>query len=875
MMDWIRELGGRVRSFFSKRKLDGDFNEEMSAHLDLAIEENFGRGMSAEEARRQAMIRFGGIAMTQEIHRETRGLPWVDTVQQDVRYALRTLRRDAGFTTIAVLILALGIGANTTVFSVIDTVLLRPLPFRDASQLVWVEDQEGHEGLSSATFPVAVFEAMRTRNHSFQAMTAYFAFFGFGDYKLTGRGDPARLVGLPVAENFFPMLGVQPILGRQFTDEECRKNGRRALLLSHALWQQRFGGDPKMVGQSLTLDGNAVTVVGVLPAKWDFGSVFAPGTRVDFYVPCVMDDIRTYGNTLAIVGRLKPELTVEDARTEFAALQPALRKAHPEWYSEYRARLDGLKDRVSGKLRRSLIVVWCAVGLILLIVCVNLANLLLARSATRGKEFALRCALGAGRGRIVRQLLTESLVLASGGAVLGLGIAFALTRYLASSGTIALPLLQNVRVDGTALAFTMLATVGAAVLFGLAPGLKAAGGKMQTALQESSRGSSEGRGHGDFRALLVVSEVALACVLLVGAGLLLRSFVQLLDVDLGFQPTRAIDLRVSFQGPPSGLQEVLHRVRAVPGIEAAGVADALPLAQNRAWGLAAKGKNYPPGAYPSAFVYVITPGYLDAMGMRLRSGRDFTWADAEKSEKVVVINQSAARHIWPGLDPVGRMANAGGADSRVVGVVADIRESSVEQEAGNEMFLPATQALGGSSDLDLIMRTRLPAESIAPSVRATLRSINPNQTVTDFKPLQQLVDRSISPRRFFVLMVSAFATLGLLLASLGIYGVISYSVARQTRDIGIRMALGASAGELQMGVIGRTLKLALTGIGVGAAASFVVARWIGSLLFEISPSDPMTFAGTVLLLAVVALAAGYVPARRASRVDPAVALRSE
>jgi predicted permease len=871
----LRELAGRVRCFFRKRKLEGDFHDEMAAHLELAIEENMAHGMSAEEARRQAMIRFGGIAATQEVHREARGLPWVDAVQQDVRYAFRTLRRDAGFTTIAVVILALGIGANTAVFSVIDTVLLRPLPFRDAGQLVWVEDQEGHEGLSSATFPVAVFEAMRARSHSFQDMTAYFAFFGFGDYKLTGRGEPARLVGLPVAQNFFPMLGVQPLLGRQFTDEECRKNGRRALMLGHALWQQRFGGDPKMVGQVLTLDGNAFTVVGVLPASWDFGSVFAPGTRVDFYLPCVMDDIRTYGNTLAIVGRLKPGLTVEDARTEFAALQPALKKAHPEWYSTYLAHLDGLKDRVSGKLRRSLIVVWCAVGLILLIVCVNLANLLLARSATRGKEFALRSALGAGRGRIIRQLLTESLVLASGGAVLGLGLAFALTRYLASSGTVALPLLQNVRIDGTGLGFTMLVTVGAAVLFGLAPGLKAAGGKMQAALQESSRGSSEGRGHGNFRAMLVVSEVALACVLLVGAGLLLRSFVQLLDVDLGFQPGRAIDLRVSYQGPPAGLQEVLHRVRAVPGIEAAGIADALPLAQNRAWGLAAKGKNYPPSAYPSAFVYVITPGYLDAMGMRLRSGRDFTWADAEKSERVVLINQSAARHIWPGLDPIGRIANVGGTDSRIVGVVADIRESSVEQEAGNEMFLPATQALGGSSDLDLIMRTRLPAESIAPSVRTTLRTINPNQTVTDFKPLQELVDRSISPRRFFVLMVTAFATLGLLLASLGIYGVISYSVARQTRDIGIRMALGASPGELQMSVIGRTLRLALAGIAVGAAASFVVARLIGSLLFGISPADPVTFAGTVLLLGAVALAAGYVPARRASRVDPAVALRSE
>jgi predicted permease len=868
----VRELAGRIRSFFQKRKLDGDLENEVASHLSMAIDENMRRGLSIDEARRQALIRFGGMEMAREVHRDARGLPWVDALQQDVRYALRTLRRDFGFTVIAVLILALGIGANTAVFSVIDTVLLRPLPFRDAGQLVWLEDTEGHEGLSSATFPVAVFEAMRSRSHSFQDMTSYFAFFGFGDYKMTGRGEPMRLVGLPVAQNFFPMLGVEPMLGRQFLKAESQVNGPRAVLLSHALWQQRFGGDPRIVGQSLTLNGQAMNVAGVLPATFDYGSVFAPGTRVDFYTPVVMDDIRTYGNTLAIIGRLKPGLTLQDARNEFQSLSPALKKSHPEWYSTYQPSLDSLKEYVSGKLRRSLIVVWCAVGLILLIVCVNLANLLLARSATRSKEFALRSALGAGRGRIVRQLLTESLVLSSGGAVLGLAFAFALTRYLSASGTIALPLLANVRVDATALGFTMLVTLGAAILFGLAPGFKAAGEQMRQSLQESSRGSSESRAQGRFRSVLVVSEVALACVLLVGAGLLLRSFVRLLDVDMGFDPGRAIALRVDIQGA-SALQDVIHRVQAVPGIEAAGITDSLPLAQNRSWRLAVKGKSYLPNAYPSAFVYVITPGYLEAMGMRLLAGRNINWHDGQKSDPVVLINEAAARHIWPGVDPVGRTAVAGGGERRIVGVVADIRETSVEQQAGNEMFLPISHA--GAEGTELVMRTKLPTESIAASVRASLRSLDPTQTATDFEPLQHSVDRSVSPRRFFALMVTAFAALGLLLASLGIYGVISYSVARQTRDIGIRMALGATPGELQMSVIGKTLRMALTGIGVGALASFLVARLIASLLFGVSPNDPPTFAATILLLGLVALVAGYVPARRASRVDPAVALRSD
>jgi len=838
----MTRLFARIKSFFHKREMDADLDRELAAHLELAMQENIRRGLSPEEARRKALVRFGGVEPAKEFHREARGLPELDSVLQDIRYTLRTLRRDAGFTTIALLILALGIGANTAVFSVVNAVLLRPLPFRNASQLVWVEDTEGQTGLSSQTFPVAVFEAMRSRNRSFQDITAYDAFFGQVGYKLTGRGEPERLAGLPVAQNFFPMLGIQPVLGRQFVKEEFQKNGRKAALLSHALWDQRFGADPRIVGQSLTLNNEAVTVVGVLPATFDFGSVFSPGTKVDIYLPVIMDNIRNNGNELSLIGRLKPGVSLEAARREFAALAPALRREHPEWYSTYTAKLSSLKDYVSGKLRRSLTVVWCAVGLILLIVCVNLANLLLARAATRSKELAIRKALGAARFRIVRQLLTESLILACGGATLGLACAFALTRYLAKSRTIALPLLQNARVDGTALGYTVLVAVGAALLFGLAPSLNVAGGRIQDSLKESARGASEGKGRGLFRASLVVSEVALACVLLAGAGLLLRSFLRLLDVDLGFQPSRAIALRIDYDQTASQakrnayFQEVLRRVEAVPGIERAGITDSLPLGENRSWGFRAKGKFYKPTDYDEAFISIVSPGYLESMGMRLRAGRRLTWHDTDTSEAVILMNEAAARVGWPGQDAVGKIALVDTKNGRrVVGIVGNVRETSLEEQAKPAMFIPIAQ----TSDIagtELILRTELPTEAIASGVRTALRSLNPSQPVQDFRPLEQFVDRAVSPRRFTVLLVAAFAIIGLLLASLGIYGVISYSVSRQTQEIGIRMALGASAGELQLAVIGKTLRMALTGIGIGALASFAVTRLIASLLFGISPT---------------------------------------
>jgi predicted permease len=879
MSGGLRRFVLRLGSLFRHDELDAELSAEMNSHLELATEENIQRGMSPEEARRQALIRFGGREQVREEQREARTWPALDEFQQDLRYAFRTFRRDRGFAAVAILILALGIGANIAVFSVVNTILLRPLPFRDSKQLVFISGADGKSGMSSITYSADAYEEYQKQNHSLQDVTGYFAFSGSNNVKLTQHGDSLPVSGILVAPNFFPTLGVQPMLGRSFAPEECRKNSQPVVILSHALWRRQFASNRSIVGQPITLDEKPVTVVGVLPETFDFGSVFSPGSRIDVFMPAILDDMREWGNTLALIGRLKPGISVPQAQAEANILFPRLHFSltHPEWGGGYTASLVDLKEHVTGKLRRSLIVLWSAVGLILMIVCVNLANLLVARAGARSKEFAMRRALGAGRSRLIRQLMTESLLLSAWGALLGLGLAFGIVRYLAHQDAIALPLLSSLQVDGAALAWTLIISLAAAVFFGLIPNIRISSGNLQDALKDSSAGLTQGRKHDRMRAVLVVSEMALACVLLVGAGLLLRSFLHVLDVDLGFQPSRAAAITVDYDDEDKPekrsviLQNILGRVKAIPGIESAGMVDNLPLDRNRAWGLSAKGQDHRNGELPGAFVYMSTPGYLDAMGMQLRKGRDFTWADAPNSERVVIVNETAANYLWPDQDPIGRTAMVNDKETRVVGVIADVRESSLEGRPGWQMYLPSTQA--SPEGAELVVRTKLPPDVLAASVMSTLRSINPGQPATEFRTIQKLVDRSVSPRRFFVLLVSLFAALGLILASLGIYGVIAYSVSRQTQEIGIRMALGATAGDVQFGVIGKTLRLALTGIAIGTVASFMMARAIASLLFATDPSDPPTFAGTILMLTVVAVVAGYIPARRASMVDPMAALR--
>ena len=879
---YLREALNRFRSFFHKEPLDHEFDAEMASHIEMAIEENSRQGMSPAEARRAAYVQFGGMQQAREQHRESRGLPWLDVLMQDLRFTFRTMRRERGFTFIAVLILALGIGANIAVFSVVNTILLRPLPFRDPQQLVRIVEKDPKAGESSKTYTADATEDFEQQNRSFQSVSGYFAFTGPDNYKLMGTSQPVPVTGILVAENFFNTLGVTPATGRLFRHEEFVKHAGPVTLLSYAFWKRQFGGDRDIAGKTIDLNGTPVTVVGVLAESFDFGSVFSPGARVDLFTPYIMDDFRDDGNDLALIGRLKPGVTLGQAQKETDQLLPQLyfMHKHPEYGKGYTGQLTELKEYVSGKLRRSLIVLWCAVGLILLIVCVNLSNLLLARTAARGKEFALRGALGAQRGRLVRQLLTESLVLSGAGAALGLGLAYGLLSYLAHQGSLALPLLSSVRVDGAVLGWTVFIGVGAALLFGLAPGLRTSRSNLQEALKDSGgHGASEGKRHDRLRSSLVVIEVALACVLLVGAGLLLRSFLRVLDVDLGFRPSQAAAISVDYDDGRSAAkrtaiwQDVVRRASAIPGVESAGITDNLPMSRNRSWGIQAKGGSYDGGKFQGIFVYIISPGFIKSMGMHLTAGRDVSWTDLFNNENVVIVNETVARKLWPGQDPIGRIAIAGGEESRVIGVMADVRETSAEENAGWQMYLPATKKFGPEG-AQLVVRSKLPPSTLAPTVMSLLRQMNPGQPAMELKPIQTLVDHATSPRRFFVLLVGAFAGLGLLLASLGIYGVISYSVTRQTQEIGIRMALGATQSRVLTGVIWNTLRLVFMGVVVGTVASIAVARLIASLLFGTAPNDPGTFMGMLVLLGVVALIAGYVPAYRASRIDPMRALRT-
>jgi predicted permease len=881
-MSALRRALARVRSFYQKPLLDADLEAEIDAHLEMAIEENIQHGLTTIEARRQALIRFGGIDMAKDQHREARGLMKLDILLQDLRYTFRSLSRDRGFTLVAILILALGIGANIAVFSVVNTLLLRPLPFPNPQQLVRIHQKDPKGGESSMTYSTDAMQALQQQTRAFQRVTGYFAFTGPDDAKLIGKGQPQPVTAMLVAGNFFPTLGVAPFLGRNFSADECVKNSRPVAMLSYPFWKSQFAADSSIVGKTINIDGTQTTVVGVLPDSFDFGSVFAPGSKVDLFGPAIFSNMEDWGNTMALVGRLNPGVTLAQAQAESDSIFPSLltNNKHPEYGTPYDAELFGLKDYISGKLRQSFIVLWCAVGMILLIACVNLSNLLLARAATRAKEFAMRTALGAGRARIVRQLLTESLVLSLAGALVGLGMAFAIVTSLAHQGSVALPLLGSLRIDGAALAWTLLIAGAASLLFGLAPGIKLAAGNLQSVLKDGSLGPGQSRSHDRMRSVLVVSEIALACVLLVGAGLLLRSFLRVLDVDLGFEPSHAAAISVDYDDGNDPVKRgvivhhVLARVLQIPGVETAGITDSLLMGTNRSWGIQAKGRTYAKGELADTFIYVVTPGYLKAIGMRLIAGRDLAWDDNNKTLGTVIVNETVARHLWPGEVPIGKLATINGGDAQVVGVVADVRETSAETSAGWQMYVSQTAPQYGPLGAQLVIRTKLPPAALASAVMAVLRQINPGQPANEFKPIQTLVDHASSPRCFFVMLVAAFAGLGLLLAALGIYGVISYSVTQRTQEIGIRMALGATMAQVQFGVLYKTLRLTLVGVAAGTIASFLVAKAIVALLFATTPTDPGTFAATILLLGAVSLLAGYLPARRASRINPMIALRN-
>jgi predicted permease len=798
----------------------------------------------------------------------------LENLALDLRYTLRTLRRDRGFAGFAILIVGLGIGASAAVFSIVNAVLLRPLPFHDPAKLVWMTNHDT-SGLSGQTTQVGHLLDLREKNRSFESLGAYMAFYGVGDNLLSGSGEPERLSGVQVSDNFFQTLGVQAQLGRLFNADECKWHGPNATLLGNGLWTRRFNAAPAIVGRKLTINGEPVTVVGVLPAEFDFASVFAPGSHIDLFFPFPLtQETNRWGNTMAIVGRLKPGATLGGAQAEVTILGQQLTAANPSRNS-FEGRLAPLAEHVSGRLRLALWVLAGAVGVVMLIVCANLSNLLLARTAARQKEIAIRTALGAGRGRLIAQMLTEGVTLSCCGAALGIVLATVGTRLLSRLDSMNIPLLRSAHTDWTAVGFTVLAAFVAGVLFALAPALQTA---LHESLKDANRGST-GRAGGWMRGALVVSEIAFACVLLAGAGLLARSFVQVLNVNLGFHPESAAAIRVD---PDSRAQtnaqsnayfdDLLRRAREVPGVGAAGLSDALPLGRNRSWGAPVKGQSYERGKFPTAYVRIVSDGYIGAMGIPLREGRDISASDAPATEPVMLINETMARTLFPEGRAIGGIIRSAG-ERRVVGIVADVRHLALEQGSGMEMYLPIRQVHDFPS-LDLVVRSPRPPAQIATAVRDALRPIAPNLPANEFRTLQSLVDKAVSPRRFVVWLIAAFAGFALVLASLGIYSVVSYAVTQRTQEIGIRMALGASAGSIQGAIVRQTMGLAAIGILIGAAGSRALSASLGTLLYGVKPGDPVTFLAFPAILACVAMLAAYLPARRASRLDPSLALRA-
>lgn len=868
--------------FFLKPKPGSDIDEELRLHVEAAVETNLTAGMNPAEARRKAMVDFGGVQSARERCNDARPTAAFDRLRQDVHYALRTLRRDRGFAIVSTLILALSIGANIVVFSLVNTILLRPLPFYNPERLAWIAPVSRTGGLSGATYSVDAYEDLRAMNTSFADVTGYYAFSTPNNIKLTEGAISSSVTSISVAGNFFHVLGVTPKLGRDFSDAEAQMGASPVTLISYAFWKRQFDGDPAIVGKAISLDTKPVTVVGVLPEAFDFGAVFSPGSKVDLFTPQIMDAIRTDGDSLSLVGRMKPGVTLARATAELRTIAPQLYwgKRDPASKGSYGPmEATSLKEHVAGELRRSLAVLWGAVGLILLIACVNLSNLLIARATVRAKEFALRMALGAGKGRLIRQLVTESAILSVAGTALGLGIAFGVTTWLAHQGSVALPLLAGLRMDSSVLLWTLGIALATSLLLGLAPAFKMTGTDLQGSLKDAGLTASAGRRHERVRVALVISEVALACVLVVGAGLLLRSFLHVMDIDLGFRPSQAatlpldVDNTLKLETRSAFYANLLHEISSIRGVETAGISDNLPLTRNRSWGPpGVKGVDYPRNARPTSLVYIVSPGYFGAMGIRLE-GRDFTWQDAPKSEKVVVINRSAAAFLFPHEDAVGRILSFQETDVRIVAVTPDVHTTGAEANAGWQIYLPIAQGWG-EFGAQLVIRSSLPTGVLGPAVMKTLRSLNPGQPLVELQPVQHIVDHATSPRRFFAVLITIFALLGLILASLGIYGVISYSVTRQTQEIGIRMALGASQGSVQRRIISATLRMALIGVAIGTIASLAMSRLISSLLFGTEASDPATFAATVAILVGVAITAAYLPARRASRINPMVALRN-
>jgi len=898
----FRQLRGwllRLFGLFRHQQRESEFAEELASHLQMHIDDNLRAGMSPEEARRRALVKLGGVTQTQELYREQRGLPMLETLIQDLRFGLRMLHKNPGFSLVAILTLALGIGANTAIFSVVNAVLLKPLPYPEPGQLAQLR-LEG-AGKPDTVVGSPAFVQVKAQSQLLARIAAYSG----GDMTLTGAGSAEGVVAGAVTADFFPLLGVVPTLGRNFTQEEDAPNGPKAVILGHGLWQSRFGGDPNLLGRTITLNEQRYTVVGILPASFQYPEAF------QLWIPLALSEtsaaLAGYGEGMVLlkaIARLRPGMTLAQAQTE---LQTIAQRMQSDGTSATAGggrgeggegggrgnsilTLVSLHEQVVGEVKGALLVLLGAVALVLLIACANVANLLLARAATRQREMAVRAALGAGRLRIVRQLLTESVLLSLAGGGLGLLVAYWGVRALEQWGGASLPAMQGIGIDAWVLAFTLGVSVLTGLAFGLVPAVQAWRTDVNAALKEEGRGDSGGHRKW-LRQFLVVSEVALALVLLIGAGLLLKSFSRLRDINPGFRTNGVLTFQVSLTKGDSSPQkinfitQIVERLQALPGVQSVAATDSLPLTPfNRISPVEIEGRppidlrKAKPGDVRIVSRPVVTLDYFNAMGIPLKSGRAFTGQDMRSPAEAVIVNETFEKQNFPGQNAIGKRIRlmARRAESSwqtVVGVVSDVRQSGLAGEVIAEVYSPELADVGG--DLSFVMRVTGAPAGLTSAVRSAVAEVEPNQAIHIAMTMEQRLANTTTSQRLNTFLLGSFAGLALLLAVVGIYGVMSYVVTQRRHEIGVRMALGAQTSNVLRLVIGEGMTLVLIGVLLGLGGASALTRWLKTLLFGVSATDPLTFAGVALLLLLVALLACYLPARHATKVNPLSALRNE
>jgi predicted permease len=904
---FLRRFLIRLWNFATRRSVDPDLQEEIAGHLAFLTEENLGAGMSPAEARRQAALKLGSAVTIREDHQAEQSLPLIENLLFDVRYAVRMLLRSPGFSLIAIATMALGVGATTAIYSVIDATLLHPLPYPNPSELIRIQDDL--PGVDAQDVGVSVPEWRDLESSGiFQSV----AIAGHGaNVNLAGGSQPERLGFKAVTPNYFAVLGVGAQLGRTFDPQDATPGYNLEVVLSDGLWRSQFGADPNIIGKTLRLDNDPYQVVGVMPRGFRDQGATSEEQNVDLWLGAGYAGLpfqapkRGIRLNRAVIGRLKPGLSVAAAQAHLNVLVDALKKQYAGDYpaqTEWTVRLIPLSESVVGNVRQTLILLFGAVGLVLLISCVNVANLLLARASGRGREIAVRQALGAQRTRLIRQFLAESVLLFVLGGMAGFAILFFTRKFLLQLVPESLPHLNEISIHWGVLVFALGVSLVAGVVFGLAPAWLMSRFDLIGTIRQDGRGASGSRERSRARQILVISELALSLVLMVSAGLLLRSFWDLFTVQPGFNPDRVMAIQTWLPGPndPSAdpyrsatqesvlVREILRRSRSLPGVEEAGAGDvaALPLGHSRPGGLPLVREGIETTDNEASVIDspIVSPEYFHLLGMPLLRGRVFNEQDLEGTPGVAVINQSAARTYWPNQDPLGKRvrlpldgrAVLSGAEppwTAIVGVIADARTESLADAAIPQIYRSVYQH--PAKDLAIILRGQLEPSAISAQVRAQIQSIDPELPVFHAETLDEVLSTSLSVRRFSMEMVGFFAATALLLAGLGIYGTISYVVNEQRREIAIRLALGAQRGDILQMVLRRGLSLAAAGVGLGVGGALIVSHLMAGLLFGVSPTDLPTFAGVTVALTSVALAASCIPALRAMRLDPNTILHSE